>query len=93
MATFPKPGLDALLTREKSVPVLIDNQLCRFPNLHSHEPTVVVNNVVELAKAARMFDVPTILTTVVEERGGNILQPLQDVFSDQKPISRTTIST
>ncbi|MDQ0585753.1 hydrolase [Streptomyces rishiriensis] len=93
MSTFPKTGLAALLTPQESVLVLIDHQPFQFANLHSHEPTMIVNNVVGLAKAARAFDVPTILTTVIEERGGTILQPLQDVFPDQKPINRTTINT
>jgi nicotinamidase-related amidase len=88
-----KIGLEALLTPEESVLLLIDHQAFQFANLHSHEPTMVVNNVVGLAKIAKVFDVPTILTTVLEERGGNLLQPLQDVFPEQKPINRTTLNS
>jgi nicotinamidase-related amidase len=88
-----KTGLDALLTPEESVLLLIDHQPFQFANLHSHEPTMVINNVVMLAKTAKAFGVPTILTTVVEERGGYILQGLQDVFPHQKPINRTFINT
>ncbi|MFF5718414.1 hydrolase [Streptomyces buecherae] len=93
MSTSPKAGLEALLTPEESVLVLIDHQPYQFANLHSHEPMMVTNNVVGLAKAARGYGVPTILTTVVEERGGLLIQPLQDVFPDQKPINRTLINT
>jgi nicotinamidase-related amidase len=88
-----KTGLDALLTPEDSVLLLIDHQPFQFANLHSHEPTMVINNVVSLAKIAKVFGVPTILTTVVEERSGYLLQGLQDVFPDQKPINRTFINT
>ena len=88
-----KTGLRALLTREESVLVLIDHQPFQFANLHSHEPTMIVNNVVGLAKAAKVFNVPTILTTVLEERGGYLIQALQDVFPEQKPINRTLINT
>jgi nicotinamidase-related amidase len=88
-----KIGLDALLTPEDSVLLLIDHQPFQFSNLHSHEPTMVINNVVSLAKIAKVFGVPTILTTVVEERGGYILKDLQDVFPDQKSINRTFINT
>ena len=35
----PKNGLNALLTPEESVLVLIDHQPFQFANLHSHEPT------------------------------------------------------
>lgn len=88
-----KAGLGALLTPEESVLVLIDHQPFQVANLHSHEPTMVINNTVGLAKAAKVFDVPTILTTVLEERGGLLVQGIQDVFPEQKPINRTFINT
>jgi nicotinamidase-related amidase len=88
-----KTGLDALLRPEDSVLVLIDHQPYQFANLHSHEPTMIVNNVIALAKTAKVFNVPTILTTVLEERGGYLIKGLQDVFPDQKPIDRTFINT
>lgn len=88
-----KTGLKALLRPEDSIVVLIDHQPYQFTNLNSHEPTMVVNNVIGLAKAAKVFDVPTILTTVIEERGGYLIKGLQDVFPEQKPIDRTFINT
>lgn len=88
-----KAGLDALLTPKNAALILIDHQPYQFANLHSHEPTMVVNNVIGLAKAAKAFGVPTILTTVVEERGGVIIKGLQEVFPEQKPIDRTFINT
>ncbi|RKH57390.1 hydrolase [Corallococcus aberystwythensis] len=96
MSTTQDPshrGLEALLTPQNSVLVLIDHQPYQFANLHSHEPTMVLNNVVGLAKAARVYKVPTILTTVIEERGGYLIKGLQDVFPEQKPIDRTFINT
>lgn len=90
---MPKSGLQALLRPEDSILVLIDHQPYQFANLHSHEPTVIVNNVVGLAKGAKVFNVPTILTTVIEERGGYLIKGLQDVFPEQKPIDRTFINT
>ena len=64
----PHAGIEALLTPQNSVLLLIDHQGFQFANLHSHEPQLVVNNVVGLAKTAKLFGVPTILTTVLEER-------------------------
>ncbi|WP_331449624.1 hydrolase [Streptomyces prasinus] len=93
MSNETKSGLQALLTPEESVVVLIDHQPFQFANLNSHEPTMIVNNAVALAKAAKLFDVPTILTTVLEERGGYLIKGLQDVFPEQKPINRTLINT
>jgi len=91
--TPSKTGLSALLTPQDSILVLIDHQPFQFANLHSHEPTMVINNVVGLAKSAKAFGVPTILTTVLEDRGGKLIKGLQDVFPDQKPIDRTFINT
>ncbi|HTF56090.1 MAG TPA: isochorismatase family protein, partial [Planctomycetota bacterium] len=88
-----KTGLQALLTPKESVLVLIDHQPFQFSNLHSHEPTMIVNNVIGLAKTAKVFGVPTILTTVLEERGGHLIKGLQDVFPEQVPINRTFINT
>src|SRR5467141_1457600 len=88
-----KTGLDALLRSEDSILVLIDHQPYQFANLNSHEPTMIVNNVIGLAKTAKVFNVPTILTTVIEERGGFLIKGLQDVFPEQKPIDRTFINT
>ena len=92
MSKTPKIGLDALLRPEDSVLVLVDHQPYQFANLHSHEPTMIVNNVIALAKTAKVFNVPTILSTVLEERGGVLIKGLQDVFPDQKPINRTFIN-
>ena len=54
-----KTGLQALLTPKDSVLLLIDHQPFQFANLHSHEPTLIVNNVVGLAKTAKVFQLPT----------------------------------
>jgi len=88
-----KTGLEALLRPEDSILVLIDHQPFQFANLNSHEPTMVINAVAGISKAAKIFNVPTILTTVIEERGGLIIKQIQDVFPEQKPINRTLINT
>jgi nicotinamidase-related amidase len=81
------------LTPEESVLLLIDHQPFQLANVNSHEPTMVINNTVGLAKTAKAFDVPVILTTVLEARGGKIFQGIQDVFPDNRPIDRTLINT
>lgn len=91
--TSQKTGLDALLTPDNCVLLLIDHQPFQFANLHSHDPTMIINNVIGLAKTAKIFGVPTILSTVLEERGGYLLKGLQDLFPEQKPIDRTFINT
>jgi len=93
MQTFAKIGLDALLTPENCVLLLIDHQPFQLANVNSHDPTIVINNVTGLAKTAKAFGIPTILTTVNEERGGALFKQLQVVFPDQKPIDRTFINS
>jgi nicotinamidase-related amidase len=95
MTSTPNPinGLDALLTPEESVLILMDYQPFQFAAVNSHEQTMIVNNVVGLAKSAKIFGVPTIITAVISDRGGKTIQPLLDVFPDQEPIERTWINT
>jgi len=92
MQTFTKVGLDALLTPENCALLLIDHQPFQLANVHSHEPTLVINNATALAKTAKAYGIPTILSTVNEERGGLIFKQIQAVFPDQKTINRTFIN-
>src|SRR3989442_12901273 len=92
MQPFAKIGLDALTTPENCVFLLIDHQPFQLANVNSHDPTLVIHNVTGLAKTAKAFGIPTILTTINEERGGALFKQLQAVFPDQKPINRTFIN-
>jgi len=89
----PRTGLNALLTPTNCALILIDHQPFQFAGLRSHDTQTIINNVVGLAKAAKIFGVPTLLSTVVEDKGGYLIKQLQDVFPEQKPIDRTFINT
>src|SRR3982075_122355 len=93
MPTSPKVGLGALLTPENCAVLLIDPQPSQLANVNSHDPTLVINNVTALAKTAKAYGVPTILTTINSKRGGEMFQQVQAVFPDQKPIDRTFINS
>ena len=93
MPTFTKVGLDALLTPENCVVLLIDHQPSQLANVNSHDPTMVINNVTAVAKTAKAFGIPTILTTIGAGRGGEIFKQVQAVFPDQKPIDRSFINS
>jgi len=86
-------GLSALLRPQDSVLVLIDHQPFQLANLNSHEPQMVVSNTAGLAKTAKLFGVPTILTSVLGERGGYIFPQITEVFPGQEVIDRTFINT
>src|SRR5260221_10747081 len=92
MPASTKVGLDALLTPENCVLLLIAHQPLQLANVNSHDSTIVINNVTALAKTAKAYGIPTILSTVNEERGGLIFKQVQAVFPEQKTINRTFIN-
>jgi nicotinamidase-related amidase len=82
-----------LLTPENSTAIFIDHQPQMSFGVQSIDRQQLMNNTVGLAKAARHFKVPTILTSVETEGfSGYIWPQLLDVFSDQKPIERTSMN-
>src|SRR5712672_4195309 len=92
MQAFTKVGLEALLTPDNCVVVMIDHQPFQLANVNSHEPTMVINNAIGLAMTAKAYGIPTILTTVNEDSGGRIFKGVQDIFPDHKTINRTYIN-
>lgn len=82
-----------LLTPDNCMLLLIDHQPQMAFATHSIDGQTLINNVTGLAKSAKIFGVPTILTTVAAESfSGPIFAPLQGVFPNQKPIDRTTMN-
>jgi nicotinamidase-related amidase len=83
-----------LLNPENSVVIFIDFQPQMVFGVANIDRQTLFNNVLLLAKAAKIFKVPTILTTV-ESKGfsGNIWPQLLDIFPDQEPIERTTMNS
>lgn len=83
-----------LLSPNNSALILIDHQPQMFFGIESANRETIKNNVVGLAKAAKIFKVPTILTTVAAESfSGPLIPQLQAVYPNQKPIDRTTMNS
>ena len=95
MNTSPskKTGLDAMLTPGNCALMLIDHQPFQSAAVKNIDVALMINNAVALSKTAKAFGVPTLLTTVIKDRGGNIFKQIQDVFPEQVPIDRTFINT
>lgn len=86
----PSPDL---LTPENSVMLFVDHQPQMFFGTASGDRTAIVNATVGLAKAAKAFGVPTVLTTVAAESfSGPLLPQLAEVFPGQEVIDRTTMN-
>jgi len=86
--------IHTLLTPDESVVALIDHQPQMMFGVASHERLSIINNAVTLAKAAKLFNVPVVLTTVAAKTfSGDLLPEIQSVFPDQVPIDRTTMNS
>lgn len=85
-------GPRSLLNPEESVLVLIDHQPTQLYGVQSHDRQTLINNTLTLAKAAKAFGVPVILTTAgAEMNNGRLLPQIQELFPDQEPIDRSTL--
>jgi nicotinamidase-related amidase len=74
--------------------IFIDHQPQMFFGVQSADRQTIQNNVVGLAKTAKIFNVPSILTTVAAKSfSGPMIAELQAVFPDQKPIDRTSMNS
>ncbi|MEV7174621.1 hydrolase [Streptomyces sp. NPDC093224] len=86
------PSAD-LLTPDNAVMLFVDHQPQMFFGTGSGDRTAIINSTVGLAKAARAFDVPAVLTTVAAESfSGPLLPQLASVFPGQKPVDRTSMN-
>lgn len=81
------------LTPQNCVLCLIDFQPAMFFGVQSHDRMLIMHNAVTLAKAAKLFQIPTVLSTVAEDSFSGPLAPeITDVFPGQKIIDRTSIN-
>lgn len=89
------PNTDGgLITADNSAVVFIDHQPQMTFGVANIERQQLVNNVVLLAKAAKEFAVPSVLTAVeTESFSGYIWPQLMDVFPGQQPIERTSMNS
>jgi nicotinamidase-related amidase len=79
-----------LITSDNCTLVLIDHQPQMTFGVANIDRHLLVNNVLLLAKGARLFGVPTILTSVETESFSGYMWPeLLDVFPEIQPIERT----
>lgn len=83
----------SLLTPENCALILIDHQPQMVFGMANIDRQLLINNVVGLAKAAKIFQIPTILTTIAAQTfSGPILSGLQEIFPGQNPIDRTSMN-
>lgn len=88
------PFQDHLLTPKNCAVVIIDYQPIQVTSVASMDRRTLVANIVALAKTAKLYGVPVVLTTVNVKTGRNqpIIHHLHDIFPDIEPIDRTSIN-
>lgn len=87
-------GYRQMLTPENCALVLIDFQPAMFQGVESHDRLSVVHNVQVLAKAAKLFKVPTVISTVAKDSfSGPFMPEVTDLFPKHEIIDRTSINS
>ena len=82
-----------LLTPANSQVIFIDHQPQMAFGVQSVDRQMLKNNVVALAKSARIFDIPTTLTSVESQGFSGYTYPgLLDVFPDAPILERTSMN-
>jgi nicotinamidase-related amidase len=83
-----------LLNPQNSALILIDFQPQMTFGVANIDRQTLFNNVMLLAKAAKIFNVPTVLTTVeTKSFSGNFWPQVLDIFPDQEPVERSSMNS
>jgi len=87
------PVADHLLTPRNSALVVIDYQPLQLQVMKSMDREVLVDNIVSVARLARTYDLPVVLSTVNAADGqGNSLPEIKAALPDTPEIDRTTMN-
>ncbi len=96
MTSLPirNPTRDSLLTPENSALVIIDYQPVQVTSVASMDRQVLVSNITTVAKAAVLYKIPIILSTVNVKTGKNkpTIHQLREVLPTTPELDRTTIN-
>jgi nicotinamidase-related amidase len=87
------PKSDPLITPANAALLVIDYQPVQVQSVASMERRAMVENVTAVAKAAKLFGMPVVLSTVnVKDGGDPTIALLRAALSDLEEIDRTTIN-
>jgi nicotinamidase-related amidase len=83
-----------MLSPQNHAIALIDFQPAMYQGVQSHDRLVPFNNVQVLAKAAKLFKIPTIISTVAKDSfSGPFMPEVTDLFPDHAVIDRTSMNS
>ncbi|TXI03523.1 MAG: hydrolase [Rhizobium sp.] len=97
MTSFPQrrdPFEDHLLTPENTAVVIIDFQPVQVSSIASRPKRELVANITTLARIARLYEIPVVLSTVNVKTGRNqpTIHQITEALPGIDPIDRTSIN-
>lgn len=92
--TIRDPLADHMLTPQNAALLIIDFQPVQVTSIASMDRRVLVSNVVAVAKAAKLYGLPVVLSTVNVKTGRNqpTIHQLREVLPGMEAIDRTSIN-
>jgi nicotinamidase-related amidase len=94
MTRGAKRSEKGLLTPDNCVVTIIDLQPQMLFGVSNFDRQSIINNNLVLAKAARVFDVPVVLSTVeTKDFSGHMWPQIKAVFPHQSPIERSSMNS
>lgn len=92
--SLTKRSEKGLLTPDNCVVAIIDLQPQMLFGVANFDRQTIINNNVALLKAAKVFDVPVVLSTVeTKSFSGNMWPQIQAIFPNQTPIERSSMNS
>lgn len=83
-----------IVNKDDAMLLLIDHEPAMFFGVASAQPASIVNAVAILAKAAKAYALPTVLTTInADGFSGPLIPEITDTLPRLEPIDRTTINS
>jgi len=83
-----------MLTPQNSAIALIDYQPAMYQGVQSHDRLVTFNNIQVLAKAAKLFGVPTVISTIAKDSfSGPFMPEVANLFPQHVVIDRTAMNS
>jgi nicotinamidase-related amidase len=92
--SFPDPLTDRLLTAENAVLLIVDFQPPQISTVATIDRVRLVENAAMLCRAARLFRLPIILSTLKRRPDGGppTVPEIVEIVPDAPPIVRTTLN-
>jgi nicotinamidase-related amidase len=83
-----------MLTPDNHAIALIDYQPAMYQGVQSHDRIVPFNNIQVLAKAAKLFKIPTVISTVAAKTFSGLFMPeVLELFPKHEVIDRTSMNS